>query len=106
MKKISPEVATILAKARDLLADKKKWTQGTVGEKPVDGFGPREVIIIAAPTYSLRMASLEALRGILATEEKYNISTEAALIRWNDAPGRTHQDVLNAFGSLLENKNE
>ena len=86
-------VAATLAEARKLIA--QGWTQGKY-KRVVDGV---ECWCISgamgqsAPDYKPRDLAFAALFRALRADDFY-LSSSTNLIEWNDAPGRTQEEVL------------
>ncbi len=82
------DTATILTKARDMIADRDHWGKG-LKRLRLGTYCAAEAIEATAPTEAYRC--VKALRRIVG----YPIPA------WNDDPGRTHDEVLEAFGRAI-----
>jgi len=91
----------ILVKARELIAEPERWTQGAFAR---DEHGFSRYVCPGEFDYTCYCAS-GALRaaGGYTTHPAYNaIHTGGpAVCVWNDAPGRTHAEVLAAFDAAI-----
>jgi hypothetical protein len=87
----------VLIKARALIADPAKWGQGSrVLDRPIATCCASEAIEEAADVRARRVAALDAFRS------SAGLSDDAASISdWNDAPERTHAEVLAAFDKAI-----
>jgi len=94
----------LLRQARELLADPKRWTQGT-GARAGDGLatGVHSANAIcwcawgALVYVHTDLNSLSDSLDLIAT-----IVGESEVSSWNDAPERTHEEVLAAFDRAIE----
>lgn len=89
-----------LVKARALIADPAKWGQGPRSEgygRSLSTFCAAEAVEEFAPQLAIRKAAYRLL-------ERYaGFPTEAnTLVQWNDAPERTHAEVLAVFDKAIE----
>jgi len=98
----------ILRDARELLSDEKRWTQGALGR---DENG----VLLCADQLD-RAQCYCAFGGLLAAGDDattgdfralpllidaIDLQPDAGIGDWNDAPDRTHADVLTAFDRAI-----
>jgi hypothetical protein len=87
----------ILIKARAKIADPENWGKGfrTVcgGHRTLETCCASEAIEAVAATPGLRSAALRALAAAA--------QCDTTILRWNDAPERTHAQVLAAFDKAI-----
>lgn len=95
-----------LVAARALIAEPEAWTQGAFAKR-ADG-GNTAAIAPAAICWCARGAIEMASRGSFENEnaavyafQKAN-DTPSFIAEWNDAPERTHAEVIAAFDRAIE----
>ena len=95
-----------LLKMRELLADSNCWTQGDYARD--DSGKSCGIMSPAAKKWCLRGASWRVggiiFGDILCTARTLGFHTDRAIVVWNDAPGRTHAEVLARIDAALEHE--
>lgn len=91
----------ILTKARAKIADPDNWGKGLRGcsfdRRPLETCCAAEAIEEVAPTaHEVRRAAMRALYDAAGLEWNKD-----SIIHWNDAPERTHAEVLAAFDKAI-----
>lgn len=86
----------ILIKARALIADPAKWGKGPRSdgyERGLCTYCAAEAIDAVDSDLDQRHASYRAIQSAASVN---------SLVYWNDAPERTHADILAAFDKAIE----
>jgi len=83
-------------KAWELLSDPKKWTQGTYATTA------KGMNAMANSKNAIKWCTVGALQKCygekwLEVEMKFHKKTKVNTVAWNDAPERTHSEVLAAL---------
>lgn len=88
-----------LVKARALIADPAKWGQGMRCTRPsFETCCAAEALDAASEVSPARREAYRLLHQAVGL----NHNVWGVLIDWNDAPERTHADVLGAFDKAIE----
>ena len=87
----------ILIAARAKVADPKDWGKGSRGYNNYKGRSPRsccaaEAIEECIPWTEARKSAFRAFHNAAGLEDKFG-----KIVDWNDAPERTHSEVLATF---------
>ena len=91
----------VLIKARALIADPAKWgkgKRGCLGDRPLDTCCAAEAIEEVEPPSPRRRAAYYALERAAGLVRP---PMGSAIVEWNDAPERTHAEVLAAFDKAI-----
>lgn len=92
----------VLVAARARISDPAKWGKGVrgtmAGYRSVDTCCAAEAIGDARESDTSLEVALSFLRQAIVGERNDSLS----IVRWNDAPERTHADVLAAFDRAIE----
>lgn len=92
---MSEQTARDLEAARKLIADPSAWVKGV---PPIGCFCAETAIAMACNGDPQNYDSDQAWRALDALRDAIN---DAAIFRWNDAPERTHAEVLAAFDRAI-----
>lgn len=88
----------VLIKARALIAVPEKWGKGQRRiDRPIETCCAAEAIEEAERAGDRRMAAYHAIQRAAGIRKGVSIP----ILDWNDAPERTHADVLAAFDKAI-----
>lgn len=89
----------VLIKARAKIADEANWGKGTrINDRPRHTCCAAEAIEAVVKRSNVRMAAYDALRRAIGLGHGVTLP----ILEWNDAPERTHAEVLAAFDKAIE----
>lgn len=89
----------VLVKARAKIADPADWgkgRRGNSGNRPMTTCCAAEAVEETCDDYELRVRAFAKLRGAANIPNLW-----CAIADWNDAPERTHAEVLAAFDKAI-----
>jgi hypothetical protein len=101
---VRPELP-VLIRARQKITDPANWGKGIRGANPLDADRSLETccaaeaiedVTIIAP--DMRQRAYRRLRNAIGIK----IGSDNDIVEWNDAPERTHEEVLAAFDKAIE----